>query len=488
MAKQEPISVSQAVKFAKSEVGKMPTLTVCGEVSGFRGPNARSGHCYFNLKDDTGALSCIVWKWTYQKAGFELKDGLEIVMTGEFDVYQGNGSLSFVAKSFTIAGEGLLRQQVAALARKLQAEGLMDESRKKPVPRFCERIIVCTSLSGSVIDDVKRTLQRRNPLVEIGCVGCQVQGDAAPATIINALRIAESYHPDCILLVRGGGSFEDLMCFNDEQLARTVASLSVPIVTGIGHEPDTSICDMVSDKRSSTPTSAAESVAPALEEIVATIEQRKVRLVSAMQSMVTTNASLLDSLEQRQQNAWQTSLDAKRQWLGSIASRKCLSNPYAVLEMNRQTLDLTSDRLFDSMPRILSSYSKDAEAIESRFNSASARMLTRYTQQLDNLDARFGETKARMFTSYEADLERQTQALQVLPSRMFNTFEHKLARQASMLDALSPLKVLGRGYSIVKDKEGHVVDDTSKVNIGQEVDIRLERGYLNCKVLDKTNL
>ena len=173
--------------------------------------------------------------------------------------------MGFQISRFEPVGEGLLRQQVAALAEKLRREGLMDDARKRPIPAFCTRVAVVTSLSGAVIDDVKRTLRRRNPLVELICVGSKVQGEGAEAELIDALGRAARIAPavDCILLVRGGGSFEDLMTFNDEALARAVAVSPVPVVTGIGHEPDTSICDMVSDRRCSTPTAAAESVAPA---------------------------------------------------------------------------------------------------------------------------------------------------------------------------------------------------------------------------------
>ncbi|MDD5799861.1 MAG: exodeoxyribonuclease VII large subunit, partial [Coriobacteriales bacterium] len=197
------LSVTDAVGLAKGLVGNTPTLLVTGEVSGFRGPNARSGHCYFSVKDDSCAMDVIVWSSTYRRLGFQLKDGLEVQLSGKFDVYTHTGRLSFIARSLSVAGEGLLRQQVAALARKLQAEGLMDDSRKRHIPRFCTRVAVVTSLSGSVIDDVKRTLRRRNPLVQIDEVGCQVQGPGAPATIIHALRVAAAAKPDAILLVRG---------------------------------------------------------------------------------------------------------------------------------------------------------------------------------------------------------------------------------------------------------------------------------------------
>ena len=169
-ASREPISVSSAVGAAKARVGEMGSFLVTGEVTGFRGPNARSGHCYFQ----------VVWRGVYASSGIELRDGMQLELRGKFDVYVGSGRLSFIASRISVSGEGLLRQQVALLREKLKIEGLMDPARKRPIMRFCTRVAVVTSLSGSVIDDVKRTLRRRNPLVEIDAVGCQVQGLPAP--------------------------------------------------------------------------------------------------------------------------------------------------------------------------------------------------------------------------------------------------------------------------------------------------------------------
>ncbi|MFR8956774.1 MAG: exodeoxyribonuclease VII large subunit, partial [Collinsella intestinalis] len=222
----DALSVSQAAELAAGALHGVPKITVLGEVTGFRGPNARSGHCYFQIKDESAALECIVWKGTYDKRAFDLRDGLQVLFTGTFDLYKPTGKMSFKASSFTLAGEGLLRQQVAQLAEKLRREGLMEPERKRRIPVFCTRVAVVTSLSGAVINDVKRTLRRRNPMVEVVCVGAKVQGEGAPAELVEGLRRAAAIAPapDCILLVRGGGSFEDLMTFNDEGLARAVAA------------------------------------------------------------------------------------------------------------------------------------------------------------------------------------------------------------------------------------------------------------------------
>ena len=435
---QAPLSVSDAVALAKGAVSAWPTLVVTGEVSGFRGPNARSGHCYFEVKDDGAAMSVIVWRGTAAKMGFELRDGLEVQLTGKFDVYKASGKLSFVASRVEVAGEGLLRQQVAELARRLEAEGLMDPARKRHVPAFCSRVCVVTSLSGSVIEDVKRTLARRNPLVEIDVVGCSVQGADAPATIVRALARAAAARPDAILLVRGGGSFEDLMCFNDETLARAIAACPVPVVTGIGHEPDTTIADMVSDRRASTPTAAAESVAPAIDEVERQMLQRQVRLGRAMSAALAVRSQRVEALGTLLSGHMGASLSRRRVALDALAARRCLQDPLAPIEARRADLLQTEQRLHDAIPRALAHRGESAELLAARLRDAAPRLL--------------------------------------------RPAEATLARLAASLDALSPLAVLARGYAIARDAAGHVVKDSSELTCGDEVRVLLGTGSFDATV------
>ncbi|MDO4536804.1 MAG: exodeoxyribonuclease VII large subunit [Coriobacteriales bacterium] len=435
---KQALSVSEAVNAAKTRVKSMPTLQVMGEVTGFRGPNARSGHCYFQVKDDSSSMDVIVWRGTYAQLGAPLRDGMSIVLTGGFDVYVGTGRLSFIARSVELAGEGALRQKVAELARKLEAEGLMDPAFKRSIPRFCMRVAVVTSLSGSVIDDVKRTLRRRNPIVELDVVGCAVQGQHAPATIIRALQVAAAARPEAILLVRGGGSFEDLMTFNDEALARAVASCPVPVVTGIGHEPDTSICDMVADKRCSTPTAAAESVAPAIDEVVAAIEVRRLRMGAALGTLAANLSQRMGNLGERSTQGISARLARERATLEAFASRRCLEDPYAIVEDRMAQLMQSEQRLHDAIPR-----------------------------SLERQKAEFGHMERRLNTAGEGLLQPH---------------EAELARAALALDALSPLKVLGRGYAITRDRDGHVVSDVEQLNPGQDVVVLLGKGSFDAKV------
>lgn len=409
-----PISVSQASALAKNTLKGLGTLCVIGEVSGFRGP-ARGGHCYFEVKDAESALSAIIWKGVYQSLGFTLEDGQQLVMYGDFDVYKASGKLSFVIRYAELAGEGMLRQQVALLERRLAAEGLMDDARKLHVPEFCERIVVCTSFSGKVLHDVEVTLARRNPLVVVDRVECSVQGKEAPPTIIDALRTAEAMRPDAILLVRGGGSFEELMCFNDEGVARAIAACAVPIVTGIGHEPDTTIADKVADKRASTPTAAAEQVAPSIKEIRGKLDDRRMRLASAMGAQLSARAAALEAL----------------------ASRPCLTSPYALLEERAAELAQTEQRLADAPLRLVEWLAFGADKLAIRLDHAGAQMTA--------------------------------------------PFSARLARLEANLHALSPLAVLGRGYAIVR-AGGHVITSYAQAHAGDALTVQLADGTIETTV------
>ena len=450
------LSVSQAVDMAAGALDAIPQITVLGEVTGFRGPNARSGHCYFQIKDDSCAMDCIIWKGSYAKRTFDLRDGMQVHLTGQFNLYKAVGKMSFVARSFALAGEGLLRQQVAELAAKLQREGLMDDARKRRIPAFCSRVAVVTSLSGAVIDDVKRTLRRRNPLVELICVGSKVQGEGAPAELIEGLRRAASIDPvpDCILLVRGGGSFEDLMTFNDEALARAVAACPVPVVTGIGHEPDNSICDMVGDRRCSTPTAAAESVAPSMAELADVLEARSHRLCRALDATVLAGNAALDTASRRADRALGAHLARLRMALDAAASRPCLTRPDAVLEQRGADLDMTQDRLV----------------------AVGTRMQHRMRERLDVLASRF-EGSTSGLAPLRHELALSASRLEHAGAAMTGRAASELAAQAGKLDALSPLKVLSRGYSIAYGEDG-VATRTGAFAPGDALRVRMADGMV----------
>lgn len=458
---EDALSVSQAAELAAGALHDIPKITVLGEVTGFRGPNARSGHCYFQIKDESSALECIVWKGTYDKRAFDLRDGLQVLFTGTFDVYKPTGKMSFKASSFTLAGEGLLRQQVAQLAEKLRREGLMEPERKRRIPVFCTRVAVVTSLSGAVINDVKRTLRRRNPLVEVVCVGAKVQGDGAPVELIEGLRRAAAISPapDCILLVRGGGSFEDLMTFNDEALARAVASCPVPVVTGIGHEPDNSICDMVSDRRCSTPTAAAESVAPEFTELVQVLVTREQRLFRSVSARISTADMECSGMDGRAHRAMHARLERARMGVEALAARPCLVDPANIVERRRYELDQTADRLVAACERSQEGFTRELERFAPRLRGATDA-LARRAHALDLAASRMRAQAGTLLQGPAA----------------------ALGRHAAALDALSPLKVLGRGYAIAYTGEGRVAPSASSFACGDRLRVRLADGMVDATV------
>ena len=277
---QEALSVSAALALAKGALEAV-TIRVVGEVCEL---NDKPGYkaVYFSVKDENAVLNCQMWLNRYNANGLRFRLGDVLELTGRFTLYAAKGRMSFDVFSFVPVGEGNLRLRVAQLAKKLEGEGLMDPARKRRPRAFPETVGVVTSPRGDAVHDVFRTLRRRFPLTRVLFAGVPVEGVNAPSYIMDGIRCVVDAGAEVVLVVRGGGSYEDLMPYNDERLARAIAACPVPVVTGIGHEPDTTIADMVADVRASTPTAAAEAVSPSPEELAALIGQRQHRLDAGM--------------------------------------------------------------------------------------------------------------------------------------------------------------------------------------------------------------
>ncbi len=442
MENKDVISVSKAVELAGSKIRELPKFTVIGEVTNFKGRNARSGHCYFEVKDDQSSMQVSIWRSNYDKCNVELRNGMEVHLTGSFNVYSARGSLSFIADKITVAGEGLLRQQVAELQRQLAQEGLLDDSRKRDIPKFCERVAVVTSMSGDAVVDVKNTLNRRNKFVSLQLFGSKVQGDGAPKDIIRALKHAATYKPDCILLVRGGGSYEDLMTFNDEELCRYIASCPVPVVTGIGHAQDVTTADLVADRCTNTPTAAAESVAPTLDEITKFNNDRADKMHKIISEKIKSNLKDLDRLSRNMQLAQTHLVKEKIRQIEALENRKCLTDPTGFLDIKAIDLCETTERFYAAWDRY--------------------------------------------FEKRQNEVSRYQDGMKLVKNHLFNKPKTFIDIMAGKLDSLSPLKVLSRGYSLTRDSQGHVVESVNNVHVGDSVDIRLSDGDITCTV-DKIN-
>ncbi|MBQ9690925.1 MAG: exodeoxyribonuclease VII large subunit, partial [Eggerthellaceae bacterium] len=299
--KPEVLSVTQAVE-KLNKILSFDDYIVEGEISEFQ--DKGWANVYFTLKDSTtGASSimrCAMWTNAYRNQKLPLDVGMKIEAVGRFEVYAPKGDMSFRVSKFSIAGRGDLRAQVEALAKKLRSEGLTDESRKRPIPAFPEMIGLVTSPRGAVVHDMLRTLKRRWPLAVIKVAGVPVEGKTAPEKMKEGIAACIAAGCEVILLGRGGGSFEDLMPFNDEQLARAVAASPVPIITAVGHEIDTTICDLVSDKRASTPTMAAGfASAFSNEDMLHEISFRADKLTRDMKRRFESSYSVLQGIQNK---------------------------------------------------------------------------------------------------------------------------------------------------------------------------------------------
>ena len=439
-AQQDPnpraLSVSAAMALAKASLEQC-VVTLVGEVSEV---SDKAGYkaVYFTLKDDRSSLPCMMWMNRFRATGITLAPGSLVEATGRFTLYAAKGRMNFDVFSIKLAGEGNLRMQVANLARKLEAEGLMAAERKRAIPKYPQVIGLVTSPRGAAVHDVLRTLRRRYPLAIVRLAGVPVEGKEAPMHLSHALRTIAATDAEVILLVRGGGSFEDLMPFNDEGLARTIAACPVPVVTGIGHEPDTSIADMVADFRASTPTGAAEAVSPKKENLDQGFKNAANRLEKAVRI---TMGQLDDGLK-------------------SISSRPVLNDPQTLYAQESLALDNLGMRIHRAIPIGIS---KDQTRLEGQ---ASALL---------NIGKRLSATQTANLHLAEA---RLTQVGKTLCDAM----ERELALSASRLNDLSPLAILGRGYAIARDDEGRVVKETSQVASGDELQVVVSDGTIACTV------
>jgi exodeoxyribonuclease VII large subunit len=327
---------------------------VQGEVSNFSRPS--SGHLYFTLKDSAASLRCVMWRGAAIRQTFTPRDGDALEVHGTISVYEAGGQYQLYADLFRPAGEGALYQEFLRLKALLEAEGLFAEERKRPIPSRPKRLGIVTSPTGAALQDMLNTLRRRFPLVEVILAPTSVQGEEAPPAIINALQdVARLGNPDVIILARGGGSLEDLWAFNDERVARAIATSPIPVITGIGHETDFTIADFVADLRAPTPTAAAELATPNQADLrldLGGLDQQLDRLLQAahnefrwalkeLQNHLDRSSPLfriqselqrVDELDHRLGSGISHTLQLARTHLMGLSQHVAALNPKAVLE------------------------------------------------------------------------------------------------------------------------------------------------------------
>lgn len=418
------------------------TLWLQGEVSNFVA--AASGHWYFSLKDSAAQVKCAMFKMANRNSSFRPQNGQQVLIRARISVYEPRGEYQLLAEFIESAGAGLLKQQFEQLKAKLQAEGLFDPTRKKPLPAQVQRVGVITSPTGAAVRDIVTVLNRRAPGIEVVIYPSQVQGETAAAQLRNMLSSAiRRNEVDVLIIGRGGGSLEDLWCFNDEALCRAVAACPIPIVSAVGHEIDFALTDFVADVRAPTPSAAAELVSPDQSHLLDRILQLKNRLLQAQRSRLQHAAPKLLNLSQRL-----LALHPKRR-----------------LQQQQQRLDELQLRLAASAKRTLQGAQQQQLYLDKSLRQLSpAKALLAHTQHINQLER-------RLVNAQQLQLKQGKQ---------------HLAQLSSQLNTVSPLATLARGYSITFDDKQQVLTSAAQLKAGDTITTRLAEGSISA-IVDKVS-
>jgi exodeoxyribonuclease VII large subunit len=357
----DAISQSLAERFSVVAVG--------GEIGSFT--RAASGHCYFCLKDADGqaaSLRCAMFRRAATMLDFTPTDGALVELRGRVAVYEPRGELQFIVEAMRRAGAGTLYEQFLKLRARLAAEGLFDEDATRRLPALPRRIGVITSAAGAALHDVLTALARRAPQVEVVVYPSPVQGAEAPPALVNALRIAnERAEVDLLLLVRGGGSLEDLWAFNDERVVRAVASSALPVVCGVGHETDVTLCDLAADLRAPTPTAAAELAAPSRDELLQRLDALERSLMRCLDHRLQSTAQRLDRMALRL--ARPSDVLARQRRLLDLLAQRAAAAPARRIELQRQRLDHLAHRPARALADTLRSQTARLDSLQARLQA-----------------------------------------------------------------------------------------------------------------------
>ena len=421
----------------------LPALWLEGEISNLSRPS--SGHWYFSLKDEAAQLRCAMFRQRNLMARFTPRDGSHVLVRGRVSLYEQRGDYQFIADYMEEAGEGALRQRFELLKVKLAAQGLFATEHKKPLPRLPRRIGVITSPTGAAIRDVLHILRRRFCAIPVLLYPVQVQGGVAAAQIARTIRRASARAEcDVLILVRGGGSLEDLWAFNEESVARAIYDSAIPIVAGIGHEVDFTIADFVADVRAPTPSGAAELVVPDSGEWLRNVLRLTSRLAAALSRKLKTQQDRASWLERR---------------LAQL-------HPGVELRQRAQRLDDLEQRLIRALRADLNARRRTLVQLAAELRQHSPAL------RVANARRRLDSARASIETITRASVEQ---------------LNKRLAVAARTLDAVSPLATLERGYAIVTDSKGTVITNAQDVRAGQLIDARLTQGSIRARIERTTN-
>lgn len=462
-------------------------ITVQGEISNCR--PATSGHIYFTLKDDRAQIRCVFFKQQQRGMKFHPEDGLKVSVRGSISVYESRGEYQVYVESMEPLGRGALQLAFEQLKKKLYEEGLFDAARKKPLPLLPSRIGLITSPTGAAVRDVVRILTRRFPNVHLTLYPVRVQGEGAAAQIVEALGyFSRKRAADVVLLVRGGGSIEDLWSFNEEAVARAISDSAIPVICGVGHETDFTIADFAADVRASTPSAAAELVVQTRREF----DKHVADLRETLESLI--NYRLLE-LSRR---------------VHELASRRGFRRPQDLLRQIRQRADEMTSRLALGLRAQMNQCHRrltKAQVSVARFDlrarvgvfrkrttELESRLAFDLRVRLEHSRRRFVAARLRIasfdfrvkMAALRLRLEKRSHDLGACTERLLRLKREHLQRLSLQLQERGPGKVLERGYAIATDAAGNVLRDIDQVSLGDQIQIQLRRGRLTTEVKDKT--
>ena len=495
--REEPLSVSAALRRMTNALeGVLDGIWITGEVAEVS--LSSLGHLYFSLKDEAALLSCAMFRSALGR-GPIFQKGDRIELLGRVDIYAPRGRLQMVGTRWRPAGVGSLYEAFLKLKAKLEAEGLFAPERKKPIPRFVRRVVLVTSAQAAAYGDVLRTLERRTPWVKIMHVDSLVQGADAPAALISALIAAQALTPDVILLVRGGGSYEDLQAFNDEELARTIAALSVPVICGVGHEADFTIADFAADLRASTPTAAAESIGPDRDTWLRRLDKCADMLERAAERAYQHAAQRFDSAaahlpaEDRLLQPWEQAMNNARVRLCNAAQGRLTDAERAVESAGlrwRTAADFITPRQirleraarFLAQPDLcLRAPVQHLTAAAERFRRLGLAAEERRGTEVER------QTKALSFFAHhalDAAAARLDRALRLRPDPMreINAAQRRVELAANALSLADPNRPLRAGYARIVTDADLVVSHAAELRRGSAVRILFADGFAAAEV------
>ena len=434
---EEYVTVSALTKYIKYKFDKDPHLGrvyLTGEISNFR---LRPTHQYFSLKDENAIISATMFQSAFKKIQFRPEEGMKVLVIGKVSVFEKSGQYQINIEHMEPDGVGALYLAYEQLKKKLEAEGLFSLP-KKPIPQFPKKIAILTSESGAVIQDIQTTVARRFPIVQLVLYPTVVQGVHAVNSILKNLDLVEQEDYDVVIIGRGGGSIEDLWAFNEEPVVRRVAELSIPVISSVGHETDTTLIDFVSDMRAATPTAAAEIATPVLMEI----------------------HQQLRNLQTRLEQALTRQLQIKRERMQALANASIFQNPERIYQIYQQRVDQLEMRLQQMMQ----------QSVQQK-----RQQLLKNQHRLE-----LGSPSRRVQTEKQA-LQYLAKRLEQAQVQLMKDKKQQFQRAIQQLDLLSPLKIMNRGYGILQQEET-IIKSVDQLEVEQELTIQLVDGTVRSKV------